>query len=107
MTWPDLSGKVIVTCSLPMDEDNTRLLSPSSPMRAVKAPSWPTGSSGLERKAVIPEFEVWESFYAIVGAAAGALIGLQFVVMTLIAERRRCGGGGSRCRVCDADDCTS
>jgi hypothetical protein len=30
---------------------------------------------------------VWESFYVIVGAAAGALIGLQFVVMTLIAER--------------------
>ena len=29
----------------------------------------------------------WESFYVIVGAAAGGLIGLQFVVMTLIAER--------------------
>lgn len=29
----------------------------------------------------------WESFYVIIGAAAGALIGLQFVVMTLIAER--------------------
>jgi hypothetical protein len=27
----------------------------------------------------------WESFYVIVGSAAGALIGLQFVVMTLIA----------------------
>lgn len=33
------------------------------------------------------EFKEWESFYVIVGAAAGALIGLQFVVMTLIAER--------------------
>jgi hypothetical protein len=33
------------------------------------------------------EFAEWESFYIIVGAAAGALIGLQFVVMTLIAER--------------------
>ncbi len=32
-------------------------------------------------------FAEWESFYVIVGAAAGALIGLQFVVMTLIAER--------------------
>ena len=32
------------------------------------------------------ELEHWESFYVIVGAAAGALIGLQFVVMTLIAE---------------------
>ena len=33
------------------------------------------------------ELTEWESFYVIVGAAAGALIGLQFVVMTLIAER--------------------
>jgi hypothetical protein len=29
----------------------------------------------------------WDSFYLIVGGAAGALIGLQFVVMTLVAER--------------------
>ncbi len=29
----------------------------------------------------------WDSFYVIVGTAAGALIGLQFVVMTLIATR--------------------
>src|SRR4051794_5544144 len=29
----------------------------------------------------------WDSFYVIVGSSAGALIGLQFVVMTLIAER--------------------
>ena len=29
----------------------------------------------------------WDSFYVIVGSAAGALIGLQFVVMTLIAEK--------------------
>jgi hypothetical protein len=29
----------------------------------------------------------WENFYVIVGSAAGALIGLQFVVMTLIATR--------------------
>jgi len=34
----------------------------------------------------VPEFAEWESFYVIVGAAAGALIGLQFVVLTLIAE---------------------
>ena len=33
------------------------------------------------------EYAEWESFYVIVGAAAGALIGLQFVVLTLIAER--------------------
>jgi hypothetical protein len=29
----------------------------------------------------------WDSFYVIVGSAAGALIGLQFVVMTLIASK--------------------
>jgi hypothetical protein len=29
----------------------------------------------------------WENFYVIVGSSAGALIGLQFVVMTLIAGR--------------------
>jgi len=28
----------------------------------------------------------WESFYVIIGSSAGALIGLQFVVITLIAE---------------------
>src|SRR3954466_5012503 len=33
------------------------------------------------------DFAEWESFYVIVGTAAAALIGLQFVVMTLIAER--------------------
>lgn len=31
----------------------------------------------------------WESFYVIVGSSGGALIGLQFVVMTLIADRRQ------------------
>lgn len=29
----------------------------------------------------------WANFYVIVGSSAGALIGLQFVVMTLIADR--------------------
>jgi ABC-type transport system involved in multi-copper enzyme maturation permease subunit len=33
------------------------------------------------------ELAAWDSFYVIVGSAAGALIGLQFVVMTLVAER--------------------
>src|SRR5690242_15194175 len=28
----------------------------------------------------------WENFYVIVGSSAGALIGLQFVVVTLIAD---------------------
>ena len=35
----------------------------------------------------MPGFDEWESFYVIVGAAAGALIGLQFVVMTLLADK--------------------
>ena len=33
------------------------------------------------------DFAEWESFYVIVAGAAGALIGLQFVVMTLLADR--------------------
>ncbi len=31
-------------------------------------------------------FAGWDNFYVIVGSSAGALIGLQFVVMTLIAN---------------------
>ena len=30
----------------------------------------------------------WETFYVIVGSAGGGLTGLQFVVMSLIAEKR-------------------
>jgi len=37
------------------------------------------------------ELAEWDSFYVIVGGAAGALIGLQFVVMTLMAERPSAG----------------
>lgn len=33
------------------------------------------------------ELAEWESFYVIVGGGAAALIGLQFVVLTLIAEK--------------------
>jgi hypothetical protein len=33
------------------------------------------------------ELAGWDNFYVIVGSAAGALIGLQFVVMTLVAQR--------------------
>jgi len=41
------------------------------------------------------ELAEWDSFYLIVGGASGALIGLQFVVMTLIAGNRpmRSAGG--------------
>jgi hypothetical protein len=35
----------------------------------------------------VNELTEWDSFYVIIGSAAGALIGLQFVVLTLIAER--------------------
>jgi hypothetical protein len=35
----------------------------------------------------------WESFYVIVGSTAGALTGLQFVVLTLISEAGRLRGG--------------
>ena len=33
------------------------------------------------------ELAKWDNFYVIVGSAAGALIGLQFVVLTLVAQR--------------------
>jgi len=36
----------------------------------------------------------WESFYVIVGSTAGALIGLQFVVLTLITEAGMIRGSG-------------
>ncbi len=36
----------------------------------------------------------WESFYVIVGSTAGALIGLQFVVLTLITEAGMVRGSG-------------
>jgi hypothetical protein len=35
----------------------------------------------------MPELAEWGSFYIIVRSASGALIGLQFVVMTLLADR--------------------
>lgn len=35
----------------------------------------------------MPELAKWDNFYVIVGSAAGALIGLQFVVLTLIADK--------------------
>jgi hypothetical protein len=38
---------------------------------------------------------VWESFYVIVGSSAGALTGLQFVVITLISESRAVARSGA------------
>ena len=37
-------------------------------------------------EAVLSPLTQWESFYVIVGSSAGALTGLQFVVIALIAE---------------------
>src|SRR6476659_6422808 len=54
--------------------------------RASAIPRICSNSSAAEASPV-DTFDRWESFYVIVGSAAGALIGLQFVVMTLIAER--------------------
>src|SRR5438128_2052890 len=50
--------------------------------RAVQASS---GCEGGRRH--MTGIEGWENFYVIVGSSAGALIGLQFVVITLIASR--------------------
>jgi hypothetical protein len=40
---------------------------------------------------MMSELARWDSFYVIVGSAAGALIGLQFVVLTLLAEKPQLG----------------
>ncbi|MFI5236157.1 MAG: hypothetical protein ACHQXA_10635 [Gemmatimonadales bacterium] len=37
--------------------------------------------------APIPALAGWENFFVIVGSSGGALVGLQFVVLTLVAER--------------------
>lgn len=37
----------------------------------------------------MPELAEWDSFYLIVGSAAAALIGLQFIFMTLLANSRQ------------------
>ena len=50
------------------------------------------------------ELAKWDGFYVIVGSAAGALIGLQFVVMTLIGRKAGAASGRGRRRIRDADD---
>jgi hypothetical protein len=39
--------------------------------------------------AVAAHLSAWESFYIIVGSSAGALTGLQFVMIALIADSQR------------------
>ncbi|HLO65851.1 MAG TPA: hypothetical protein VK188_02455 [Holophaga sp.] len=36
-----------------------------------------------------PWLSAWQNFYLILGSSASALIGIQFVVITLIAHRRQ------------------
>jgi hypothetical protein len=40
---------------------------------------------------MMAELDNWDNFYVMVGSAAGALIGLQFVVLTLLAQRPQKG----------------
>ena len=56
-------------------------------MKETEAQNWHTASSGLGNDLIMSELAKWDNFYVIVGSAAGALIGLQFVVLTLIAVR--------------------
>ncbi|MEA2761761.1 MAG: hypothetical protein QOD47_1045 [Gemmatimonadaceae bacterium] len=42
--------------------------------------------SNIDRMAAHETLTAWENFYIIVGSSAGALTGLQFVVMALVAE---------------------
>jgi hypothetical protein len=42
----------------------------------------------MMEQATVPMLAGWANFYVIVGSSAGALTGLQFVVVTLIAEAR-------------------
>ena len=37
--------------------------------------------------AAVPALAGWDNFFVIVGSSGGALVGLQFVVLTLVAER--------------------
>jgi hypothetical protein len=48
----------------------------------------------MEQAALAP-FAAWESFYVIVGSSAGALTGLQFVVVVLGSEMNMISGGAA------------
>src|SRR5919206_3928249 len=45
---------------------------------------------------IAPLFAAWANFYVIVGSSAGALTGLQFVVVVLGAEANVISGGATR-----------
>ena len=42
-----------------------------------------------------PALSAWQNFYVIVGPSGAALIGVQFVVIALIANTRKCADGES------------
>jgi hypothetical protein len=42
----------------------------------------------IVQEAAVPVFTTWQNFYVIIGSSAGALTGLMFVVITLIARAR-------------------
>src|SRR5260221_8495928 len=73
----------------------SRCSSPSSHTKRKAVRSSRTASSDIGeypphspgRTRMLQELVEWESFYVIVGGGAAALIGLQFVVLTLIAEK--------------------
>lgn len=46
----------------------------------------PRDPRGKEFLPTMTPFNGWENFYVIIGSSAGALVGLQFVVMALIAD---------------------
>ena len=46
----------------------------------------------------MPAFTEWQNFYVIAGSWAGALIGWQLVVITLIANMPRVADQGQACR---------
>src|SRR5437879_13375894 len=52
-----------------------------------------SGAHHHEISAMAP-FDAWENFYIIVGSSAGALTGLQFVVMALVSEQGTASGLG-------------
>ena len=49
----------------------------------------------LVQESTLPVFSGWENFYVIVGSSAGALTGLMFVVISLVADRRTPDGHGN------------
>jgi hypothetical protein len=50
------------------------------------SPTFSPTERSVMHEAVRPTLEAWANFYVIVGSSAGALTGLQFVVLTLVAQ---------------------